>query len=94
MLTQLRLAGKLSDAAGIAAGTFTNAEPANPDKRFPVEEILKDIFLPLKRPVIVNVPFGHGPHKATLPLGARAVLDGDQGRLVILESGVSTAPVS
>jgi muramoyltetrapeptide carboxypeptidase len=94
MLTQLRLAGKLRDAAGIAVGTFTNAEPANPDKRFPVEEILKDIFLPLKRPVIVNVPFGHGPHKATLPLGARAVLDAEKARLVIVKPGVSTRRAS
>lgn len=91
MLTQLRLAGKFTDAAGIAVGTFTNAEPANPDKRYPVEEILRDILLPLKRPVLVNLPFGHGPLKATLPLGARAVLDAEQGRLVIVQSGVIAA---
>jgi muramoyltetrapeptide carboxypeptidase len=88
MLTQLRLAGKLNDAAGIVIGQFTNAEPNDPNKQFPMDEILKNILLTLKKPILKNVCFGHGPHKATLPLGARAVLDGRRSRLIVIESGV------
>ena len=88
MLTQLRLAGKLNDAAGIVIGQFINTEPNNSNKQFPMDDILKDILLPLKKPILKNVCFGHGPHKATLPFGARAVLDGERSRLIVIESGV------
>lgn len=88
MLTQLRLAGKLDDAAGIVIGEFTNSEPQDPNKAFPMNEILKSILLPLPKPLLINLPFGHGPYKVTIPLGARAVLDGNSGRFFITESGV------
>jgi muramoyltetrapeptide carboxypeptidase len=89
MLTQLRLSGKLDAAAGIVIGQFINTEPNDPNKQFPMYEVLKDILLPLKKPILKNVCFGHGPHKATLPLGARAVLDGERSRLILIESGVT-----
>ena len=38
-------------------------------------------------PAISNVPFGHGKHMATMPLGVRARLDGDGKRLEVLERG-------
>lgn len=88
MLTQLRLSGKLQDAAGIVIGEFTNVEPQDPNKRLPIDEVLEDLLLPIKKPVLKNLPFGHGPYKATLPLGAMALLDGDRGRLILTESGV------
>ncbi len=88
MLTQLRLAGKLNDAAGIVIGQFTNSEPNDPNKQLSMDEILKSILFPLKKPILKNVCFGHGPHKATLPLGARAVIDGKRSRLIVVESGV------
>ena len=88
MLTQLRLAGKLHDAAGIVIGGFTNSEPQDPNKAFPMNELLKSILLPIRKPVLMNLPFGHGPYKVTIPLGARAVLDGNNGRFFITESGV------
>ncbi len=88
MLTQLRLAGKLDDVNGIVIGQFTNTEPDDPDKELSIDEVLESILLPLKKPILKNVSFGHGPYKATLPLGALAVLDGDRNRLVVTESGV------
>lgn len=87
MLTQLRLAGKLDDAAGIAIGQFTNAEPGDANKKLPLEEVLKSI-LPRDKPILSNLHIGHGPRKATIPLGAMAEIDGDKGSLVITESGV------
>ena len=88
MLTQLRLSGKLSDAAGIVIGQFTNAVPDDPNKQLPMDEVLKGILPPLGKPILKNLSFGHGPYKATLPLGARALLDGIEGRLILTEAGV------
>lgn len=88
MLTQLRLAGKLDQAAGIAIGQFTDAAPRDPDKALPMEEVLASILLPTTKPIIANLGFGHGPYKATLPVGATAILDADRGTLIIAESAV------
>lgn len=90
MLTQLRLAGKFEDAAGIVIGDFLNTEPPDSWKNFPVDEVFKDILLPLNKPILKNVVFGHGRYKATLPLGALAQIDGPRSRLLVIESGVTT----
>ena len=88
MLTQLRLAGKLHDAAGIVIGNLTNTEPNDPNKQLPINDVLESILLPLHKPILRNVSFGHGAYKATLPLGALAMIDGSRSRLVVTESGV------
>jgi muramoyltetrapeptide carboxypeptidase len=36
-------------------------------------------------PVVYKFPFGHGPHKATLPLGVQATLDAETCTLTIIE---------
>ena len=88
MLTQLRLAGKLAQAAGIAIGQFTDCQPRDRRKTMPLVNVLDSILTPLGKPVLANLAFGHGPLKATLPLGAEAILDADAKRLVITESAV------
>ena len=47
----------------------------------PVAEVLRDHLLPLRVPVVLGVPSGHGPGKWTLPLGGAARLDTARGRL-------------
>jgi muramoyltetrapeptide carboxypeptidase LdcA involved in peptidoglycan recycling len=54
-----------------------------------LEDVIDDLLRPLGVPTIYNLPLGHGAHRATLPLGVRARLDADAGRLEVLESGVS-----
>ena len=88
MLTQLRLAGKLDDAAGIVLGQFTHIPPRKPKESFTLPEVLEAIIVPEGKPTLINGCFGHGPKKATLPLGARAVLDGSKSTLTVVESGV------
>ncbi|MBD3306549.1 LD-carboxypeptidase [candidate division KSB3 bacterium] len=88
MLTQLRLAGKLEAAAGIVIGQFTNTEPADPNKRLSLDEVFTSLLLPLHTPILKLLSFGHDVYKATLPLGARARIDGTNRRLVVIESGV------
>jgi muramoyltetrapeptide carboxypeptidase len=91
MLTQLRLAGLLDRIAGVAVGEFTemldpvlgadaSGEPA-------LETVLVDLLGPLGVPIVMGLPFGHGPQNWTLPLGRRARLDAGAGSLEILEPG-------
>lgn len=89
MLTQLRLAGKLNDAAGIVLGQVTNLKPKNPARTFTLPEIFETVVAPVGKPTLVNGYFGHGVKKVTLPLGARVVLDGAGSTLTLIESGVS-----
>lgn len=67
LLTHLGNAGRLDGVAGIAYG---EAEEG-------VLEVLEDRLGGLAVPVVAGLAVGHGPHKATLPLGVRAALDAD-----------------
>jgi muramoyltetrapeptide carboxypeptidase len=89
MLTQLRLSGKLDQAAGIVIGQLANAEPVNAKKQFPLLEVLKSILLPSDKPILYDYCFGHAAgKKATIPLGAMAEIDGDTGHLIVTQTGV------
>ena len=89
MLTQLLLSGKLNEAAGIVIGECVECEPKG---RFPFsfswEEVLKDRLGNLGIPVLSGLCFGHGDHKATLPIGVKAVLNTAEMSLEIIESAV------
>lgn len=80
LLTQLKLAGKLHQVAGVAFGSFTDcAEPGGGGR--PVEAVLHEAVADLECPVLSGLPFGHGPENDALPLGALATLDADAGWL-------------
>jgi muramoyltetrapeptide carboxypeptidase len=90
LLTQLLLSGKLNEAAGIAIGECVECVPKG---RFPSsfswEEVLRDRLENLGIPVLSGLCFGHGDHKATLPIGAKAVLNTAGMFLEIVESAVA-----
>jgi muramoyltetrapeptide carboxypeptidase len=92
MLTHLINAGLLQQVAGIAIGI--NRDCVDPhaatarEYRQTVEDVLAERLLPLKVPVVIGLPFGHVPLNATLPIGARATLDGLKGDLVVTEAAV------
>jgi muramoyltetrapeptide carboxypeptidase len=88
MLTQLRLAGKLDAAAGIVLGQFTNVQPRRPKDSFTIPEAFEAVVAPVGKPTLINGCFGHDVRKATLPLGARAVIDGSRSTLTVVEAGV------
>jgi muramoyltetrapeptide carboxypeptidase len=91
-LHHLIRAGKLDNAAGLVFGTNVNLKdltiPEDVGSSLSIEEILDELVAPLGIPAIANVPVGHGKHMATIPLGARARLDGDAKTLEIVEAGV------
>ena len=90
MLTQLRLAGKLSAAAGVVFGECNNCRPRefqpSFESTFSLGEVLDSILAGLKAPVLSGLTIGHTDDQATLPLGVAATLDSENGELIIEES--------
>lgn len=92
MLTQLRLAGKFDQAAGVVVGECVDCNPKEfrPgfESTFSLNEVLEDILSGLKVPVLSGLLVGHTDDQATLPIGVMAELDADGGSLTIEEPGV------
>jgi muramoyltetrapeptide carboxypeptidase len=83
-LTHLRNAGKFSGVAGVVLADIS-LKWSGGNGELSVEDIAEELLSPLGVPVIVGLPFGHGKHHATVPLGAMATLDADAGSLVVEE---------
>ncbi len=88
MITQLLLAGKLQECAGIAIGQFTKCDAEDAAHSFTVQEVLEDRLKGLGRPIVTGLQFGHVPQKYTYPIGVQAELDAANGTLTLLESAV------
>lgn len=92
MLTQLWLAGKFQDAAGIALGHFVDCYSKEYQPSFPqtlsLENVLRDRFEPLQKPTLYNLMFGHVRENAVLPIGVTATLDATAKTLTVLENAV------
>jgi muramoyltetrapeptide carboxypeptidase len=93
-LTQLLLAGKLQQAAGILVAECINCRPGESSRRrldlnWSVEAVLKDRLSNLGIPVVYGMRFGHGNDQLTLPLGALSTLEarGKTVKFKIEESG-------
>lgn len=87
MLTQLRLSGKLEEAAGIILGDFDTCivEASKAGDSLTLEEILEDIIKPLNKPTIFNLRSGHCEPMITIPFGVKARLDAGRKELILLE---------
>lgn len=90
MLTQLRLAGKLEQAAGIVFGECNGCaprehQPAFAEGTFTTPEVVDRILGDLRIPVLAGLTIGHTPDQLTLPLGVMAELDSAKGTLTVEE---------
>lgn len=88
MLTQLWLAGRLQQVAGIAFGKFTEV-PGASGNSYSVEEVLQQRSDSLGVPVISGLMIGHVNDQTVVPIGIMAELDGDAGTLRLLEPAVT-----
>ena len=88
MLTQLKLAGKLQEAAGIVWGTCTECTPARSsfEVNLSMSDLLDEILGDLGKPVLSGLVFGHTREKATLPMGVTAELDAGAKKVAIVEA--------
>lgn len=88
MLTQLALAGKFDNAAGIVLGDWNNCQSKIYENSLGLMEVFENIIGPYKKPTIYNLKGGHCRPKVTLPLGVKALINADEGSLSIEESGL------
>lgn len=88
MLNQLRLAGKLHDAAGIVVGECVdcNSNGLNPSKVWDpsLGEVLDAYLSALGKPVFYGLTFGHTSDQLTVPIGAEAELDAGRHCVTLL----------
>ena len=92
MLTQLRLSGKLHQAAAIVFGDFKKLNirrPFFPNRGFTIREVIHQIVKPVGVPTVIGLPFGHTKSKMTLPIGIQGKLDTDTKKFEIIEDTVS-----
>ncbi len=81
MLTQWRSAGLLNNVAGVACGRFSWKEDDILPGDFSMAEILEERLSDLGVPLVLDLPLGHGLPNLSLPLGAKARLNGNNGTL-------------
>ena len=85
-LAQLLNAGKLDACAGFVIGDFHNCE-ADPDTPSQTnKEVLYDLIVSRKKPVLAGLQSGHCEPMITLPLGVSVTLDASSRKLVFEES--------
>ena len=82
MLTHWRLAGALQQLAGIGFGSFRGCD--DPDSPLGWREVLQERTADLGIPVLADLPVGHEPGNAALPIGRRVRLDARRGALTLL----------
>lgn len=88
MITQLELAGKLRDIAGLIVGECVSCRPGNSKRNVlslnqSVEAMLREKFEGARYPVIYGMRIGHSADKCTLPLGVMASLAADDEMVVL-----------
>jgi muramoyltetrapeptide carboxypeptidase len=87
-LAELRLAGKLQQAAGVIICNFNNCDEQPGRPALSQAQVLEDYFADCGIPVVKNFPAGHMKQNVTLPIGAMVELDADQKRVRLLEDPV------
>ncbi len=88
MLTQLRLAGKFDDCAGVVFGNFNNCKVEYEQFGCTLDEIIRDVVAPCGKPIFKGLRCGHCRPNLTLPFGAECRLDADKCTLEVLEAAV------
>lgn len=84
MLTQLLRSGWFTGVTGVALGSWTGC-----GTRDAVRDIVTDLLVGLGIPVVWELGFGHCPDQLTIPLGAQATVDADQGTVTLAEPALS-----
>ncbi|WP_285470157.1 S66 peptidase family protein [Actinokineospora globicatena] len=84
MLTQLLRAGWFTGVSGVALGSWAGC--GRPEE---VYSVIEDLLGGLGLPMVWELGFGHCPGQLTIPLGAEAVLDADDGTLTVTEAALS-----
>lgn len=84
MVTQLLRSGWFTGATGVALGSWNGCGALHQ-----VRAVIEDLIVGLGIPVVWELGFGHCPDQLTIPLGATATLDADQGTITLAEPALS-----
>ena len=88
MLTQLKLAGILGRISGLVFGRCSDCGPGRGYGSLTLEQVLEDHIKPLGIPAWYGSMIGHIENKFTIPVGVKAEIDADIGRISLLEPAV------
>ncbi|MFH1011560.1 MAG: LD-carboxypeptidase, partial [bacterium] len=84
LLFHLRNAGIFERIGGLVIGDMTHGAPV--EEGVPsLEQIVLDAAAGFDFPILSGFPYGHGPLRATLPVGVHVRLNADRGELILLE---------
>nr|WP_028782747.1 LD-carboxypeptidase [Thalassobacillus devorans] len=83
MLNQLKLSGKLDEAAGILVGDFKNVEPSKRKESLSLSQVLNEYLSDLNKPVIAGFKIGHCQPHFAVPLGVQAEMSTKNLSLII-----------
>ena len=86
MMNQLYQSGLLNRVNGILFGDFIGCTDPDPSgiEDFTVEQVLKYYARLSGKPVIKNIPAGHGKFNAFIPLGVHAVMDANENKASVI----------
>ncbi|MGW6118312.1 S66 peptidase family protein [Nocardia sp. NPDC055165] len=87
-LTQLIRSGAFDGIRAFALGRFHGFEDYT-DRGWNLIDVLRDRLVPLGKPILGGLEFGHGPDPHAIPLGTFAELDTDSGTLTLNPPGRS-----
>lgn len=87
-LSQLRLAGKLSELASVLLGSFSYDDGDQTDDPAEIAALCHEFFADLGVPVLAGFPAGHEAFNLTLPIGGLIKLDADARQVTLLENCV------
>jgi muramoyltetrapeptide carboxypeptidase len=85
MLTHMRSAGMLEGLKGIVFGEMVGCDIQNEGHGI-LWKTVEDALEGLNIPILYDLPSGHGNECITIPLGLEAVVDGENGKLIFIES--------
>ncbi len=89
MLVQVLQSLNFSECNGIAMGIFEGCTANENEKSLTLMECFKELYAPLKQPIIYGLSFGHVSQQITLPYGIEAELNTFDKTVTLLESAVS-----
>ena len=84
MLTQLKLAGKLRESAGILLGSWTDCGAKEPERSLTLPQVFEEVVVPQGRPTLAGLACGHSLPSMSLPMGAVVEMDACAGRIAVL----------
>ena len=89
MLTQLKLAGKFAECAGVVWGTCSDCTVAHSsfEVNLSMSDLVDEILGDIGKPVLAGLVFGHTKEKVTLPMGVDTQMDAAGKRVTVTESG-------